>query len=128
MALKMKPDLMEPTAPEGPPKFRAPAEPPYKAAEDALPDAAAPLPKERGWNENMDEAPRDGALVELQYSSVRTLAMWRKTRRRNQATRHWELVSFWCDPISRDELLFTPTAWRRPEGYAIVAGMLRGKA
>lgn len=62
----------------------------------------------------IDDAPRDGTLIQVGPS---TFARYRITRRRDTENRRWEKVGFWADPITREPLTEEPTRYRLPEGY-----------
>ena len=77
---------------------------------------------------DMKDAPQDGTLVELimlarPHEPKVVTAKWRITRRR--AERQWQVVGFWANPQTMEEIHEPPQGWRMPEGY-LYPGMVVG--
>ena len=71
---------------------------------------AAPAgPDAQGWLD-MNEAPRDGTLIEYDDGKY---ARFRTTRRRQDG--RWAVVGFWCDAFTATEI--EATHWRMPVGF-----------
>lgn len=116
--------------PRGEPAFRMPEQPPMQLAEaltdEELEAATRPEPVAtdlRPWIP-MDDAPRDGAVLEVKVAAndpdERVLyAMWRTTRQRNATLRQWVVISMWVNPLTYQPLGFEPEVWRRPEGFSL---------
>lgn len=76
----------------------------------------------RPWMLIDDDTPRDGMLLEVKAdpddeNEPIKMVQWRITRRRNHATRRWDVVSFWADPLTHAEIDVEPLVWRLPEGF-----------
>lgn len=68
----------------------------------------------------MDDAPRDGSMIEVHSpdGNVRA-AIWRITRRRNHEARRWERVEYWSTPWPPFEEVPTEGArWRLQAGFS----------
>lgn len=81
----------------------------------------------RPWLD-MSTAPHDGTLVELAmlaraHEPKIITAKWRITRRR--IDRQWQVVGFWANPQTMEEIGETPQGWRMPDGY-LYPGMVVG--
>jgi len=82
----------------------------------------------RPFDPDMDNAPRDGTLLEVQLMDLTVArAVWRVTRRRED--RKWRTFGGWIEPGSMParDLAGEPVAWRTLEGF-MSPGMLRGAA
>jgi len=102
--------------------------PDAEAAIAAMPDEPAPPagPSPRPWA-LMDDAPRDGTIIETKEDpedpdyKVRH-AVWRTTRTRGG--HRWLIVSFWADPLSRQKLWPEPFCWRLLEGNVLPSAVM----
>jgi hypothetical protein len=100
------------------------AEPDVVAETEAVVEAEDP----RAWRMVDEATPRDGTLIECKdlpddADASAFYARWRITRRRDHQARHWQIVGFWSDPITREPIAVAPTVWRMPEGY-LLPGMV----
>lgn len=80
-------------------------------------EAAPPRP----WH-TMEEAPRDGTLVEMKEDpdhpdDVAKPGKWRATRRRDGRSRRWVQDGWWVDPVTGQRLMFEPFCWRHLDGF-----------
>ena len=124
------------------PEFRAPTHPPMRLADDVLTIDAEPAadeltdeeleaatapeiaePDPMAWR-MMDDAPRDGAVLEVKElpdspDEVVIYARWYQTRQRNHALRQWVVTGWWANPLTKERLAFDPAVWRRPDGFSL---------
>ena len=93
-------------------------------------EAAKPKFEGRPWQLIDDDTPRDNTLLEVKFdpdddAEPISHVVWRITRRRNAENRRWEVVGFWANALTREELTFEPMVWRLPEGFLYPGMVMR---